>query len=267
MDRPATPEACVRESLALHPRAVLPLLGILVVQCSASHHGVLHCGTAAPQTLADSAEQRQARERMVAEQIIARDVRDVRVLAAMRKIPRHLFVPPQMQPYAYADEPLPIGYGQTISQPYIVAFMSEALELKPQDRVLEIGTGSGYQAAVLAELVREVYSIEIVEPLGKEAAARLKMMGYNNVKVRIGDGYRGWPEAAPFDAIMVTAAPDHVPPPLVEQLREGGRLVLPVGTFFQHLIRIRRTAKGTRQESLLPVRFVPMVGEAEKARP
>jgi protein-L-isoaspartate(D-aspartate) O-methyltransferase len=145
--------------------------------------------------------------------------------------------------------------------------MSEALELKPQDRVLEIGTGSGYQAAVLAELAREVYSIEIVEPLGKEAAERLKRLGYNNVKLRVGDGYGGWPEAAPFDAIMVTAAPDHVPPALVEQLREGGRLVVPVGRFFQDLIRIRRTAKGTRQETLLPVRFVPMVGEAEKARP
>jgi protein-L-isoaspartate(D-aspartate) O-methyltransferase len=201
---------------------------------------------------------------MVREQIEDRGVRDKRVLVAMRKVPRHLYVPREMEPYAYADQPLPIGYGQTISQPYIVAFMTEALELKPQDRVLEIGTGSGYQAAVLAELVREVFSIEIVEPLGKESAARLKRLGYSNIQVRIGDGYRGWPQAAPFDAIIVTAAPDHVPPALVDQLREGGRMVLPVGRLFQDLIRIRRTAKGIKQETLLPVRFVPMVGEAEK---
>jgi protein-L-isoaspartate(D-aspartate) O-methyltransferase len=212
----------------------------------------------------DSEVLRQARQRMVRKQIEDRGVRDKRVLAAMRKVPRHLYVPREMEPYAYADQPLPIGYGQTISQPYIVAFMTEALELKPQDRVLEIGTGSGYQAAVLAELVQDVYSIEIVEPLGREAAERLKRLGYSNIQVRIGDGYRGWPEAAPFDAIIVTAAPDHVPPALVGQLRQGGRLVLPVGRFFQELVRVRRTASGTKQETLLPVRFVPMVGEAEK---
>jgi len=243
------------------------LLGVLLLQCSSSRNEVSSPDPVSSQISADTAEQRQAREQMVREQIEARDVRDKRVLAAMRKVPRHLFVPLSLLPYAHADEPLPIGHGQTISQPYIVAFMSEALEFKPQDRVLEIGTGSGYQAAVLAELVREVYSIEIVEPLGKEAAERLKRLGYANVNVRIGDGYRGWPEAAPFDAIMVTAAPDHVPPALVDQLREGGRLVVPVGRFFQDLIRIRRTRKGVQQETLLPVRFVPMVGEAEKARP
>jgi len=259
-------EAGVKANFPFARRVLLPLLGILLLQCSSSRDTILNSQPVSAQTFADSEEQRQARQRMVDEQIVARDVRDSRVLAAMRKIPRHLFVPSQMLPYAYADEPLPIGHGQTISQPYIVAFMSEALELKPQDRVLEIGTGSGYQAAVLAELAREVYSIEIVEPLGKEAAERLKRLGYSNVKLRVGDGYGGWPEAAPFDAIMVTAAPDHVPPALVEQLREGGRLVVPVGRFFQNLIRIRRTAKGTRQETLLPVRFVPMVGEAEKAR-
>ena len=212
----------------------------------------------------DSETQRRARERMVREQIENRGVRDKRVVAALRKVPRHLYVPREMEPYAYADRPLPIGYAQTISQPYIVAFMTEALELKPQDRVLEIGTGSGYQAAVLAELVREVYSIEIVDPLGREAAERLKRLGYSNIQVRIGDGYRGWPEAAPFDAIIVTAAPDHVPAALVDQLREGGRMVLPVGRLFQDLIRIRRTRSGVKQETLLPVRFVPMVGEAEK---
>jgi protein-L-isoaspartate(D-aspartate) O-methyltransferase len=201
---------------------------------------------------------------MVSEQIEGRGVRDKRVLAALRRVPRHLYVPAEMVPYAYSDRPLPIGYRQTISQPYIVAFMTEALELKPQDRVLEIGTGSGYQAAVLAELVRDVYSIEIVEPLGSEAAERLKQLGYSNIQVRIGDGYRGWPEAAPFDAIIVTAAPDHVPSALVDQLREGGRMVLPVGRFLQNLIRLRRTPKGVERETLLPVRFVPMVGEAEK---
>lgn len=241
------------------------LLAAALLQCGSSPPRTFDLATASAQSVAgDSKEQREARERMVREQIEARDVRDSRVLAAMRLVPRHLFVPTEMQPYAHSDQPLPIGYGQTISQPYIVAFMSEALELKPEDRVLEIGTGSGYQAAVLARLAREVYSIEIVEPLAKEAEARLKRLGYTNVKVRVGDGYRGWPEAAPFDAIMVTAAPRHVPPPLVEQLREGGRLVLPVGRFFQDLIRIRRTRDGERRETLLPVRFVPMVGEAEK---
>jgi protein-L-isoaspartate(D-aspartate) O-methyltransferase len=206
----------------------------------------------------------EARETMVREQIEARGVRDPRVLAAMRKVPRQEFVPVDVRTMAYADTPLPIGFGQTISQPYVVAFMSEALEIKPEDRVLEIGTGSGYQAAVLALLAREVYSIEIVEPLARQAEERLKRLGYENVRVRAGDGYQGWPEAAPFDAIVVTAAPDHVPQVLVNQLREGGRLVLPVGRYEQDLIRIRRTSKGTTRESLLPVRFVPMTGEAEK---
>ena len=211
----------------------------------------------------ESPETRAARERMVEEQILARGVRDPRVLEALRKVPRHLFVPLEMQPSAYADSALPIGMGQTISQPYVVAFMTEALELKPQDRVLEIGTGSGYQAAVLSVLVREVYSMEIVEQLGREAGARLKEMGYSNVRVRIGDGYRGWPEAAPFDAIVVTAAPPDIPAALVAQLRPGGRMVVPVGRYVQSLIRLRLTAKGVERESLLPVRFVPMVHEGE----
>jgi protein-L-isoaspartate(D-aspartate) O-methyltransferase len=236
---------------------------------------VLHCGPSYPEPLAptltgelaseDSPEQREAREHMVREQIEARGVHDAPVLGAMRGVPRHLFVPAEMVPYAYADSPLPIGYGQTISQPYIVAFMSEALELKPKDKVLEIGTGSGYQAAILGRLAREVYSIEIIEPLATQAADRLARLGFSNVRVRAGDGYRGWPEAAPFDAIIVTAAPDHVPQPLIDQLRVGGRLVLPLGRFDQELVRIRRAPEGPRQETLLPVRFVPMVGEAEKA--
>jgi len=214
---------------------------------------------------AELPETREARERMVQEQIFARGIRDPRVLEALRKVPRHRFVPPEMLPSAYEDSALPIGLGQTISQPYVVAFMTEALELQPQDRVLEIGTGSGYQAAVLSLLVREVYSMEIVERLGMEAEARLKEMGYANVRVRVGDGYRGWPEAAPFDAIIVTAAPPDVPPALVTQLRPGGRMVVPIGRYVQNLIRLRRTAKGLERESLLPVRFVPMVPEAERA--
>ncbi len=242
----------------------LLLTSVLLRQCGSPGNVLLSPNGSTRQDSPNGDAQRAARERMVREQIANRGVRDARVLAAMRKVPRHLFVPSEMQSAAYSDTPLPIGHRQTISQPYIVAFMSEAMELKPQDRVLEIGTGSGYQAAILAELVREVYSIEIVEPLGKEVAARLKDLGYERVKLRIGDGYRGWPEAAPFDAIIVTAAPDHVPPALVEQLREGGRLVLPVGRFAQDLLRVRRTAKGIVQENLLPVRFVPMVGEAEK---
>ena len=210
-------------------------------------------------------EYRQARERLVHDEIEARGVRDPRVLAAMRKVPRHLFVSPDRQRDAYVDSPLHIGFGQTISEPYLVAFMSEALELKPDDRVLEIGTGSGFQAAVLAELVREVYTIEIVEPLAKAADERLRRLGYSNVHVRAGDGYRGWPEAAPFDAIILTAAPpDRVPPPLIEELREGGRLVAPVGGSEQDLTRLRRTAEGVTEQVLLPVRFVPMTGEAQK---
>lgn len=212
----------------------------------------------------ETSAQRKAREQMVREQIAARDVRDKRVLEAMREVPRHLFVPPDLQPYAYLDSPLPIGHEQTISQPYIVGFMTEALKLKPEDRVLEVGTGSGYQAAVLSVLAREVYSIEIVEPLATEAAERLARLGYSNVKVRAGDGYRGWPEAVPFDAIIVTAAPDHIPQPLLDQLASGGRLVIPVGQYFQTLTRITRRGKGFKTEKLLPVRFVPMTGEAQK---
>lgn len=206
----------------------------------------------------------RARELMVRQQIAARGVRNQLVLDAMRRVPRHRFVPLPMQPFAYLDTPLPIGHEQTISQPYIVGFMTEALALKPGDRVLEIGTGSGYQAAVLSLLVREVYSIEIVEPLATQAAERLRRLGYANVKVRAGDGYRGWPDASPFDAIIVTASPDHIPQPLLDQLAVGGRLVLPVGKDFQMLTRIRRTRTGFKTEKLLPVRFVPMTGEAEK---
>ncbi len=202
-----------------------------------------------------------ARQRMVRTQIQAMGVRDETVLAAMLKVPRHLFVPEAYRPLAYADSPLPIGQGQTISQPYIVAYMTEALGLSPEDRVLEVGTGSGYQAAVLAEIVREVYSIEIIPELGKRAAERLESLGYRNVNVRIGDGYLGWPERAPFDAIIVTAAADKIPEPLVAQLKDGGKLCIPVGPTgsVQSLIRLTKRGQQVERENLLPVRFVPLV--------
>jgi protein-L-isoaspartate(D-aspartate) O-methyltransferase len=205
-----------------------------------------------------------ARERMVEEQIAGRGVRDPRVLAAMREVPRHEFVPVDQRSHAYEDRPLPIGHGQTISQPYIVAVMTELLELEGEEKVLEIGTGSGYQAALLGRLAREVYTIEIVPELARRAGADLARLGFANVHARQGDGYRGWPEHAPFDAIIVTAAPEQVPKPLVEQLAVGGRMVLPVGDVFQDLVLVTRDERGVRQERLLGVRFVPMTGEAER---
>ena len=205
----------------------------------------------------------EARERMVREQIAGRGIEDPRVLAALSRVPRHELVPEDVRAHAYEDRPLPIGHAQTISQPFVVAYMTEQLRLRGGERVLEIGTGSGYQAAVLAELAGEVYSIEIVAPLGERARADLQRLGYRNVHVRIGDGYRGWPEQAPFDAIIVTAAPGHVPQPLIDQLAVGGRLVLPVGGLDQELLRIERHADGIREERLIDVRFVPMRGEAE----
>lgn len=204
----------------------------------------------------------ETRQRMVQVQIARRGVTDSAVLAAMNNVPRHMFVPASHRAYAYADEPLPIGEGQTISQPYIVAYMTEALELQPSDRVLEIGTGSGYQAAVLAEIVDSVFTIEIVESLAERAESTLAALEYTNVYVRAGDGYRGWPEHQPFDAIMVTAAPDHVPQPLIDQLAPGGRLVIPVGVTVQNLLVIHRSEKGVVTDTTLPVRFVPMTGEA-----
>lgn len=198
------------------------------------------------------------RSEMVAQQIEARGVRDPGVLEAMRRVPRHSFVPTDLEGEAYADHPLPIGNAQTISQPFIVAYMTEALELGPSHKVLEIGTGSGYQAAVLAERVREVYSIEIVGELAARATGVLRRLGYTNVHVRHGDGYSGWPEHAPFDAIIVTAAPDHVPEPLVQQLAPGGRMIIPVGTGDQELRLIRKTAEGVVDRATIAVRFVPL---------
>jgi protein-L-isoaspartate(D-aspartate) O-methyltransferase len=204
------------------------------------------------------------RERMVERQIAARGVDDERVLAAMRRVPRHRFVPASVAPYAYEDRPLPIGHQQTISQPYIVAAMTEAIRPGPEDRVLEIGTGSGYQAAVLAEVVAHVYTIEIVAPLGEQARRTLADEGYTNVTVRVGDGFAGWPEEGPFDAVVVTAAPEEIPPPLLDQLAEGGRLVIPVGDAFQDLRLVVRSPSGLLSESLMPVRFVPMTGRAQE---
>lgn len=204
----------------------------------------------------------EPRRRMVEEQLRARDIEDPRVLAAMGRVPRHLFVPAALRFQAYADHPLPIGNGQTISQPYIVALMTQLAEVEPDDVVLEIGTGSGYQAAVLSEIVREVATIEIVPGLADTARTRLAALGYKNVTVRTGDGYLGWKEKAPFDAILVTAAAPEVPPPLVEQLGPGGILVIPVGpqSQVQSLLRIQKAADGsTVTREILPVVFVPLV--------
>jgi protein-L-isoaspartate(D-aspartate) O-methyltransferase len=207
-----------------------------------------------------------ARKRMVAGQIEARGITDQRVLTAMRKVERHLFVPEPLRRQAYIDGPLPIGEGQTISQPYIVAIMTELLSLKGTEKVLEIGTGSGYQAAILGELCKEVYTIEIVEPLGRRASRLLDSLGYKNISVRIGDGYAGWPEKAPFEAIMLTAAPPKIPQPLLDQLADGGRLVAPVGDDYQTLQLVTKTGGILKYEDIIPVRFVPMTGEAQKKR-
>jgi len=213
----------------------------------------------------DEAEPReQERHQMVSKQIEARGVRDARVLGAMRKVPRHRFVPVSQRASAYDDRPLSIGHGQTISQPYIVALMSELAGVGPGDKVLEVGTGSAYQAAVLAEMGVKVFSIEIIEPLAEQAKATLAKQGYaQGVEVRHGDGYAGWPEHAPFDAIVVTAAPPKIPEPLKQQLKIGGRLIIPVGKSYQSLLRVTRTKDGFREESVIPVRFVPMTGKAQ----
>ena len=206
----------------------------------------------------------ERRRRMVETQIKSRGVKDTLVLKAMMDVERHCYVPKKLWSAAYFDEPLPIGHDQTISQPYIVAYMTEALGLKGSEKVLEIGTGSGYQAAVLAEIAAEVYTIEIVEPLGKQAKATLKAEGYDNVYCRVGDGYKGWPEAAPFDAVIVTAAPPHIPQPLIDQLKEGGRMIVPVGTWYQELVLITKKKGKVEKTRLIPVRFVPMTGEVQK---
>ena len=199
------------------------------------------------------------RQQMVSEQLEGRDIYSRSTLEAMKAVPRHLFVPKAQRPYAYVDGPLPIGHKQTISQPYIVAYMTQALRLKKTDKVLEVGTGSGYQAAVLAKTVDSVFTIEIVEQLGLQAKKRLAQLGYDTVTVRVGDGYHGWPEKAPFDAIMVTAGAEEIPEPLLEQLKEGGRMVIPVGPHngIRDLVLVQKKKGRIRTKKLMPVRFVP----------
>lgn len=245
--------------------SAIRILLLLPIACLVSQPGLsVAAGIAATDRYAT------ARKRMVEEQLAApgRDITNRRVLAVMGKVPRHELVPADVRPLAYADHALLIGHGQTISQPFVVAFMTEKLDPKPTDHVLEIGTGSGYQAAVLSELVAAVYTIEIIEPLAHRAEADLKRLGCTNVHVRAGDGYKGWPEAAPFDAIIVTCAPDHVPQPLVDQLKEGGRMIIPVGPpDDQSLYLLVKKGKQVEQRAVLPVRFVPMTGERRKGKP
>lgn len=232
------------------------VIGAVMIACNAAD-GRVGGGSGGP----DWAD---LRDRMVRQQIETRGVQDPAVLAAMRAVPRHRFVPADYREAAYNDSPLPIGESQTISQPYIVALMSELLEVGPGDRVLEIGTGSGYQAAVLAAMGVEVYTVEIRPRLCERARSTLTELGYDGVRVRCGDGYGGWPEEAPFDGIIVTAAPDRIPEPLVDQLGEGARMVIPLGDFYQQLMVIRRTEDGVEERSVIPVRFVPMTGEIER---
>ena len=234
-----------------YPLWLATALGVAALACSAGG------GEGQPQAHDWPSE----RQRMVNEQLRSRDIRSQRVLDAMLAVPRHLFIPESNRGDAYYDSPVPIGYGQTISQPYIVAFMTQALELEPDHRVLEIGTGCGYQTAVLAALAKEIYSIEIVPQLADRARQTLTTLGYANVEVRTGNGYLGWPEHAPYDRIMVTAAPDEVPPALVAQLRVGGLMAVPVGTVVQDLRILRRTEQGIETLETLPVRFVPMTNK------
>ncbi len=221
---------------------------------------VLFVTSLSPQPGPPVPERAAERITMVHEQIAARGVTDERVLDALRTVPRHWFVSPEEIDHAYEDRPLGIGYGQTISQPYIVGFMTEALKLERHHRVLEIGTGSGYQAAVLSVLVKQVFTIEIIPDLARDAAARLKTRGFTNIAARVGDGYLGWPERAPYDRIIVTAAPDHIPKPLVDQLAVGGRMVIPVGPpgQMQELLIVSKTATGVSQERTIAVIFVPL---------
>jgi protein-L-isoaspartate(D-aspartate) O-methyltransferase len=217
-------------------------------------------GTLSP----EGAELARLRERMVRDQLRARDIIDTRVLDAMQKVPRHEFVPGEFLNSAYDDGALPLGMGQTISQPYIVAYMTQALELHGKERVLEIGTGSGYQAAVLAEIAAEVYTIEIIPQLQDHARAILARLGYKNIHFRVGDGYLGWPEKAPFDRIIVTAAPEDVPQPLLDQLSEGGRLIIPIGSLSQELVIFEKEKSKIKRYTTIPVRFVPMTGKAQE---
>ena len=238
---------------------------LLGVACGASSSGGDRAQPVGAETQDASSTDRE-RRLMVERQIAARGVVDPRVLGALRAVPRHRFVPAALVSRAYADTPLPIGHDQTISQPYIVAYMTEALRLPDDARVLEIGTGSGYQAAVLAEISDQVFTVEIVPELAARSTELLDQLGYDNVRVRHGDGYRGWPDEAPFDGIIVAAAPDHIPPALVEQLAVGARLVLPVGEQAQAMTVVTKTSDGSTIDTTIPVRFVPMTGEARQRR-
>jgi protein-L-isoaspartate(D-aspartate) O-methyltransferase len=234
---------------------------ILVAGCLALAAPASPSASGGPAAAEDEAGFARARQQMVERQLKGRDITDARVLAAMGKVPRHRFVRPSWTGQAYNDHPLPIEEGQTISQPYIVALMTQLLELKGPEKVLEVGTGSGYQAAVLAEIVRQVYTIEILPGLARSAAERLKSLGYRNVEVRAGDGYLGWPDQAPFDGIIVTAGASHIPQPLVDQLKEGGRLVIPVDVAlgYQELLQCRKERGTLIRKSIAPVRFVPLI--------
>ncbi len=232
---------------------------IRVIEKSGRSIGVLAQESSRPTN-----DRKGERWRMVEEQVFARGIENGKVLRAMRKVPRHRFVPAPVAHLAYRDHPLPIGLDQTISQPFIVAYMTEAAEISPKKKVLEIGTGSGYQAAVLGELAREVYTVEIIPELGERARRTLAELGYENVRVRVGNGYEGWAEHAPYDAIVVTAAPDQVPQALIDQLAVNGRMVIPVGTTNQEMMVIRRTRKGLVERRTMPVRFVPMTGKPSR---
>jgi protein-L-isoaspartate(D-aspartate) O-methyltransferase len=235
---------------------VVPIFFWIVLSCEGTNSNSLRNPI--------QADFQSMKKEMVETQIRARGIKDEAVLNAMLKVDRHKFVPEDVRHLAYADRPLAIGEGQTISQPYIVALMTELLELKRGDRVLEVGTGSGYQAAILAELADHVYTIEIIESLARSAERNLRELGYKNIDVKIGDGYIGWEEFAPFDAIVVTCAPPHIPQPLLDQLKEGGRLVIPVGDYYQELKKITRVKGQIKTQDIIPVIFVPMTGEHVK---
>ena len=244
--------------------AALALLAAVLVGCES----LAEQGTAASAVPTSDPDSRydDARRRMVERDLRGRDLTDERVLAAMARVPRHRFVPEQHRSQAYEDHPLPIGFGQTISQPYMVAVMTQLLELRPGEKVLEIGTGSGYQAAVLAEMTPHVYSVEIIEQLAERARSTLQDLGYDQVKTTVGDGYYGWEEHAPYDAIIVTCAPDHIPQPLVSQLRDGGRMVIPIGPpgLYQSLWKIEKKGDQIVSKNVMGVVFVPMTGAADR---
>jgi len=241
-----------------YPYFVVPIFFWIVLSCEGTNSD--------RQREPIQADFQSMKEEMVETQIRARGIKEWTVLNAMLKVDRHRFVPEEMHHLAYSDRPLPIGEGQTISQPYIVALMTELLEVKKGDKVLEVGTGSGYQAAILAELTDDVYTIEIIESLARSAEKTLKELGYGNIRVKVGDGYVGWEEFAPFDAIIVTCAPTHVPQPLLDQLKEGGRLVIPVGDYYQELKKITKVTGQIKSQSVIPVVFVPMTGNHIKMK-